>query len=201
MTRGRLKFWGWGREDVVLSADEITRLEGAYAKRFGLSGYDVTPTPRAEDIELRAPRISVPGALSDLCTTDHHERLVHSYGKSFFDSVRAFARDFANPPDVIAFPRTEADVVSVLDWCDSIDAVAIPWGGGSSVVGGVEPPRTDRPVVTIDLSPSGSGGWSLCASAISTGVPLGMPWLRGWACGWSPSACPPRPGLPPSRRP
>ncbi len=151
MTQGRLKFWGWGREDVVLSADEIARLEGAYAKRFGLSGYDVTPTPRPEDIELRAPRTSVPGALSDLCTTDHHERLVHSYGKSFFDSVRAFARDFANPPDVIAFPRTEADVVSVLDWCDSIDAVAIPWGGGSSVVGGVEPPRTDRPVVTIDL--------------------------------------------------
>ena len=39
----------------------------------------------------------------------------------------------------------------MLDWCDSVNAVVIPWGGGSSVVGGVEPPRTDRPVVTIDL--------------------------------------------------
>ena len=57
MTQGRLKFWGWGREDVVLSADEIARLEGAYAKRFGLSGYDVTPTPRRSD---RCVAIDVP---------------------------------------------------------------------------------------------------------------------------------------------
>jgi alkyldihydroxyacetonephosphate synthase len=151
MTQARLKFWGWGREDMMLSADEIARLEGAYAQRFGLSGYQVTPTPRAEDIELRKPRVAVPGALGDVCSTDHYERLLHSYGKSFFDSVRAFARDFSNPPDAIAFPRTEADVTSVLDWCDAVNAVAIPWGGGSSVVGGVEPPATDRPVVTIDL--------------------------------------------------
>jgi alkyldihydroxyacetonephosphate synthase len=151
MSNARLKFWGWGREDVVLSAQEIAHVEGAYAKRFGLSGYQVTPTPRAEDIELRKPRVPVPGALTDICSTDRYERLLHSYGKSFFDSVRVFAREFDNPPDVVAFPRTEADVVTVLDWCDAVNAVAVPWGGGSSVVGGVEPPRTDRPVVTIDL--------------------------------------------------
>ncbi|MGH8676752.1 MAG: FAD-binding oxidoreductase, partial [Burkholderiales bacterium] len=68
-----------------------------------------------------------------------------------FDSARIFARDFSNPPDVIAFPQSESDIVSILDWCDTINAVVIPWGGGSSVVGGVEPPRTDRPVVTVDL--------------------------------------------------
>jgi alkyldihydroxyacetonephosphate synthase len=147
----RLKFWGWGREDVVLSPEEIKHLERAYAKRFGLSGYAVTPTPRAEDISLRSPRVRVPGGLSDVCSTDHYERLLHSYGKSFFDSARIFARDFSNPPDVVAFPRSEADVVSVLDWCDALNAVLVPWGGGSSVVGGVEPPRTDRPVVTLDL--------------------------------------------------
>ena len=151
MHTARLKFWGWGREDVVLSAQEIVALEGAYAKRFGLSGYEVTPTPRAEDIALRQPRVTAPGSLADMCSVDHFERLLHSYGKSFFDCARAFARDFSNPPDVIAFPRSEADVVTVLDWCDAIGAVVVPWGGGSSVVGGVEPPRTDRPVVTIDL--------------------------------------------------
>ncbi|HZR02609.1 MAG TPA: FAD-binding oxidoreductase [Burkholderiales bacterium] len=151
MSESRLKFWGWGREDVVLSQAEIERLERAYAKRFGLSGYSVVPTPRAEDITLRKPRLEVPTALREVCSTDHYERLLHSYGKSFFDSVRVFARDFSNPPDVIAFPKDEQDIVRVLDWCDSNDAIAIPWGGGSSVVGGVEPPRDDRPVVTIDL--------------------------------------------------
>jgi alkyldihydroxyacetonephosphate synthase len=151
MPNARLKFWGWGREDVVLGPEEIQHLEGAYAKRFGLSRYEVTPTPRAEDIALRAPRVAVPGALADVCSTDRYERLLHSYGKSFFDSARVFARDFSNPPDAIAFPRGEADIVTVLDWCDAIDAVVIPYGGGSSVVGGVEPPRTDRPVITLDL--------------------------------------------------
>jgi alkyldihydroxyacetonephosphate synthase len=146
-----LKFWGWGREDTLLSAGEVAQLERAYARRFGVPGFEATPVPRAEDIALRKPRIAVPGSLADLCSADHYERLLHSYGKSFFDSARVFARDFPNPPDAIAFPRSEADVVTVLDWCDAIDAVVVPWGGGSSVVGGVEPPHTDRPVVTIDL--------------------------------------------------
>jgi alkyldihydroxyacetonephosphate synthase len=151
----RLKFWGWGREDEVLAPDEVSRLERAYAQRFGVGGFEAVATPRAEDLALRAPRVPVPGALSELCTTDHYERLVHTYGKSFFDSARVFARDFSNPPDVIACPRSESDLVSVLDWCDAVNAVAIPWGGGSSVVGGVEPPRTARPVVTIDLKHMG----------------------------------------------
>ena len=151
----RLKFWGWGREDEVLTREEVTRLEAAYAKRFGVSSFEATSTPKAEEIGLRAPRATVPGVLSDICSTDHYERLLHTYGKSFFDSARVFARDFSNPPDVIAFPRAESDLVSVIDWSGAIDAVVIPWGGGSSVVGGVEPPRTERPVVTIDLKHMG----------------------------------------------
>jgi alkyldihydroxyacetonephosphate synthase len=151
MTQARLKFWGWGREDERLSSEETARLEQSYATRFQVSGFEATPVPRAEDIALRAPRVQVPGSLSDVCSTDHYERLLHALGKSFYDSARSFARDFSNPPDVIAFPRQESDIVSVLDWSDSINAVVIPWGGGSSVVGGVEPPQTDRPVVTIDL--------------------------------------------------
>lgn len=148
----KLKFWGWGSEEEVLRADEVAALEAAYARRFGVSGFEVTPTPRAEEIRLRAPRVAPPESLAEACSTDHYQRLLHSYGRSFFDSARIFARDFQNPPDVVAFPRTERELVSVLDWCDGVNAVVIPWGGGSSVVGGVEPPRTDRPVITIDLA-------------------------------------------------
>lgn len=152
MTEARRKFWGWGREDTVLSASEIAQFERTYAGLFGVDGFDATPVPRAEDIELRGPRIQPTGALREICSTGHYERLLHCYGRSFFDSARIFARDFANPPDVVAYPRNEREVVAVLDWCDALDAIAIPWGGGSSVVGGVEPPRGERPVVTIDLA-------------------------------------------------
>ena len=151
MTQTRLKFWGWGQESEQLSGEEIARLERAYAARFGVARFEALPVPRAEEIELRAPRVRAPGSLADICSVDHYQRLLHSYGKSFYDSAKVFARDFSNPPDVIAFPRNERDVVSVLDWCDSIDAIVIPFGGGSSVVGGVEPPVSERPVMTIDL--------------------------------------------------
>jgi alkyldihydroxyacetonephosphate synthase len=151
MERKRLKFWGWGIEGEGLSVDEIERLERAYAKRFAVDRFETVPVPRADEIALRKPRMPVPGSLRDVVSTDHLERLIHSYGKSFFDSARVFARDFANPPDAIAFPRSESDLTSALDWCDALGAVVIPWGGGSSVVGGVEPPATERPVVTIDL--------------------------------------------------
>lgn len=147
----RRKFWGWGLEDQVLSSTDVAQLEAAYASAFGVARFDVLPVPRAEDITLRAPRITPPPTLAALCTSDHHERLLHSYGRSFFDSARIFLRDFSNPPDVIALPDTEAALIQVLDWCDRVGALVIPWGGGSSVVAGVEPPRTDRPVVTVDL--------------------------------------------------
>src|SRR5262249_54260574 len=77
----------------------------------------------------------------------------HTYGKAFRDVVRAFRRQYPNPPDVVAFPRHEADVVALLDWCTDTGAAAIPYGGGSSVVGGVEVPGGDAypGAVSIDL--------------------------------------------------
>jgi alkyldihydroxyacetonephosphate synthase len=140
MTARKLKFWGWGFEDTLLTANEIALLEGNYAKHLAVSGFQATPAPKAEEISLRKPRLEIPTTLQNFCTTDHYERLLHSYGKSFFDSARAFAREFPNPPDVIALPRNEQDIVDVLDWCGRENAVAIPYGGGSSVVGGIEPP-------------------------------------------------------------
>jgi alkyldihydroxyacetonephosphate synthase len=147
----RLKFWGWGRESEGLSAGEIGALESAYARQFGVAGFSVSPTPEAAEIELRAPRVAPPRSLSQTIHSDHFERLLHSYGRSFYDSARIFARDFTNPPDLVALPRSEQELAAVLDWCDSVGAMVIPWGGGSSVVGGVSPPVTDRAVVTVDL--------------------------------------------------
>jgi len=64
--------------------------------------------------------------------------------------VRAFRGRFDNPPDVVAHPSDEAELERVLAWCEEASAAAIPFGGGTSVVGGVEPPG-NRPAVSIDL--------------------------------------------------
>jgi len=121
------------------------------AQQFRVPQFDLTSAPAAEDIRLRPPRLTIPAALLPICTTEHYERLLHSYGSSFPDSVRVFARDFSNPPDVIAYPRHAQDILALLDWCHDAGAAVIPFGGGTSVVGGVEPPRDSPAVVTVDM--------------------------------------------------
>ena len=67
--------------------------------------------------------------------------------------MRALRREYPHPPDLVAFPRDESDVVRVLDWCAESGVAAIPFGGGSSVAGGVEPDVGDgyRGAVSVDL--------------------------------------------------
>lgn len=109
------------------------------------------PVPRAEDAELRPPRIAVPDTLQPWCETSTYERAFHAYGASFTDRVQAFNLDFPNPPDVVAHPNDEDELEQTLAWCDEHGYTAIPYGGGSSVVSGVNPPDDSGPCVTIAL--------------------------------------------------
>ena len=118
----------------------------ALASRFGLDSLQAVPPPRIEEIELRAPRMQPPAKLRDILSDDPHERARHSYGRGYRDLVRIFRREYPSPPDFVAFPRDESEVASVLDWCGSKGFAAIPFGGGSSVVGGV---RSDGAVPSL----------------------------------------------------
>lgn len=153
MSERRRKFWGWGYEDEGPTREQQGRIAELLAARFGIAVPAVETPPRIEEIALRPPRLEPPARLAPLCTTRPYERAAHTYGKSFRDVVRGFRRDFANPPDVVAFPAAEQDVVALLDWCASAGVAAIPYGAGSSVVGGVEAPPDGlfRGTVSIDL--------------------------------------------------
>ena len=146
----RLKFWGWGYEDEVVPPAEIEWMESTWSSRFGVPGFTAVPTPKAEDIALPAPRLGIPASLAAICTTDHYERVLHSYSKSFPDIIRVYARQCPTPVDVVALPRNEQDIIDLLDWAYRADAVVVPFGGGSSVVGGVQPPP-GRASVSIDM--------------------------------------------------
>jgi alkyldihydroxyacetonephosphate synthase len=153
MSERRRKFWGWGYEDQGPTREQRDAIASLLASRFGTGALTITEPPRLEELELRAPRVAPPASLAAICSQSAEDRAGHAYGKSFRDVVRAHRRDYSNPPYVVAFPRSESDVVATLDWCASADLVAIPYGGGSSVVGGVEPPRDGhRGAVSIDLS-------------------------------------------------
>jgi alkyldihydroxyacetonephosphate synthase len=153
MAERRRKFWGWGYEDQGPNAEQQKHMAERMAKRFGLASLEITPPPTEAELKLRAPRVKVPDALKEICSTTTYDRAGHSYGKSFRDGVRAFQRDYPNPFDVVAFPRSEQELIRVLEWCDRAKLAASPYGGGSSVMGGVEPPAGDRypGAVSIDL--------------------------------------------------
>lgn len=140
----RLKFWGWGYEDEVVPQKEIDWMESVWGKRFEVSGFSPIPTPKAEEIALPDPRIAIPQNLAAICTTEHYERVLHSFSKSVPDVIRVYDRVCPSAIDVVAYPRNEDDIVDLLHWCNEKNVAAIPFGGGSSVVGGVVPPSGDE---------------------------------------------------------
>ncbi len=150
----RRRFWGWGWEGEGPAPEQQQAIARLLAARFALSEVQIAEPPRLEEIELPPPRLRPPAKLGAIFSEAPYDRAAHTHGKSFRDVVRAFRRDFAHPPDLVAFPRSEDDARAVLDWAASGGAAVIPYGGGSSVVGGVEADVGDRyrGAVSLDLS-------------------------------------------------
>jgi alkyldihydroxyacetonephosphate synthase len=82
--------------------------------------------------------------------TSAHARARHAWGSSYLDVVRGFRGRFDHAPDAVARPAGEAEVAAVLEWASETGVAVIPYGGGTSVVGGVTP-AVDAPVVSLDL--------------------------------------------------
>jgi alkyldihydroxyacetonephosphate synthase len=92
-----------------------------------------------EEFALPAPRLRPPSSLQASFSSSAYDRLVHSFGKSYADCVRMWQRSVPQPPDWVAFPDDEQGVADVLDWASRENVAVIPFGGGTSVCGGVEP--------------------------------------------------------------
>ena len=154
MTSDKRSFYGWGKLGEAMPEDELRWFERAWSKLFQVDQFKPTSMPNDAEISLRASRLRIPASLSGFCTAEKYDRLLHSYGRSVHDLARMIhRRDFSNPPDVVAYPRDETDVAAVLQWCGENNAAAIPFGGGTSVVGGVNPPAEDQysGCVSLDL--------------------------------------------------
>ncbi len=149
----RLKHWGWGYEDEQPSDGELRQAASFLHDRLGFGSPEPDKPVALSDLSLAPPRLRPPTALEPICRQDPYERALHAYGRSYSDIVRAFRGRFDHLPDIVAHPRSEQDLQAVMEWAAEAQAALIPFGGGTSVVGGVEGTVPERyaGVVTVDL--------------------------------------------------
>jgi len=150
----RRKHWGWGFEDEQPSPEEVRAAAGGLAAHLGFPPVEVEDPVDLDALKLVDPRIVPPMALAEICAADAHARASHALGKSYSDVVLGFRGHFEHPPDFVASPRDEHEVERLLEWCAAERVAAIPYGGGTSVVGGVQPDvgSSYNGAISIDLS-------------------------------------------------
>ena len=114
MGEGRLKHFGWGREGEGMTAEEVAATLDRYRRLFDVASFDEVAPPNLSEIKLRTPRIVAPLALVSCCSSEAYDRVAHTYGKSFSDYARGLVGHYDNAPDIVAYPRNEAEVTAVV---------------------------------------------------------------------------------------
>jgi alkyldihydroxyacetonephosphate synthase len=155
-----MKWWGWGEEGMEFTDTDKPELGPFIRQKLGLDVRRVTASvPDFASLRIPDPVLTAPlreeleselGA--EHVSTDALDRVVHGRGKSLRDLIRQRRGDLPRLPDAVVWPASEAEVGAVLQAAIAHDAVVIPFGGGSSISGSLEPePGEPRPVVSVDL--------------------------------------------------
>jgi alkyldihydroxyacetonephosphate synthase len=150
------KWWGWGEEQRTFLLPDEQQFWKLVRSRIGEPGVSQRieslaevslPPSRLEAQHLDALRAA---AGADSLSTDGADRAVHSLGKSYCDLVRIRRGEIPHATDAVIYAQTEEQVAALLDAAAERGIDVIPFGGGTSVIGGVEPLGA-RPAVTLDL--------------------------------------------------
>jgi alkyldihydroxyacetonephosphate synthase len=153
-----VRWWGWGEDGHVVAMPEA-----ATALLREEIGADPSAPPRRhvalEEVRLPAPRL--PAAAreglsaavgADRVRDDREARVAHAAGRSYPDLVRLRVGDGSSAPDAVVTPESVDQVRAVLAACAEGGVAVVPFGGGTSVVGGVEPVSDGfAGAVSIDL--------------------------------------------------
>ncbi len=157
-TKIRWNGWGWAaHRDTLSSREDIWTW---LAAELGMPSLLATPARALDDIPLSPPRLDADARARlvemlgpDRVRDDAYERAFHALGQSYHDLLRLRAGDLALAPDAVLYPRGTDEVLALLAFCAERDIAVVPYGGGTSVVGGVNAtPGAFRSVVTLDLS-------------------------------------------------
>ena len=155
-----MKWWGWGLDGVSFTHEDKPELGPFILEQLGVDVARTTErSKRFEELDLPEPvlpealRSALEAAVgAEHVTADAIDRVVHARGKSIRDLIRQRRGDLPRLVDVVVRPGSEDEVTQILEAVIEHDAVLIPFGGGSSISGSLEPePEETRPVVSVDV--------------------------------------------------
>jgi alkyldihydroxyacetonephosphate synthase len=148
------KWWGWG--DPAIRPELDGEALATLRERVG----ELRPAPPVADLdrfELPEPA-PLPAALGeaagpDAVFTASEDRVRHATGCGYADLVRLRRGRLEAAPDAIVLPADAAALRRVLDVCAAERIAVVPFGGGTSVVGGIEPLRgRHERLISLDLA-------------------------------------------------
>ena len=145
----------WG--DPALAKPLSPAIRSLLEAALGVSGVD-NPAPAIEEVRLSPCALSGDhhAALAAIVGADHLrdgdlDRILHAGGKSTPDLLRR-REIHQDAPDAVLLPGSEDEVAEILRYCSAHRIAVVPFGGGSSVVGGVDPIHDGFGcVITLDL--------------------------------------------------
>jgi alkyldihydroxyacetonephosphate synthase len=150
-----MKWWGWGDPDRRLELPDAAT--AMLRSELGVEAGDASEPVELASVELPEPR-PLPDAVRAAAgdgglLTDAEQRLRRSAGRAYPDLVRLRKGKLEAAPDAVFVPADAGRVAAVLEACASSGVAVVPFGGGTSVVGGVAPDRgTHQAVISLDLS-------------------------------------------------
>jgi len=137
---------GWGDEAIEHHLPIL-------AEKY-LEGYLGEVLPES-DVSLEDVLSSVPSSRlhpHPLILDNPEVRLRHARGQSLPDWIALRSGHIGYFPDGVAYPSTEDEIQTLFSYCQQTGACLIPYGGGTSVVGHINPNQSDTPTLTVDLS-------------------------------------------------
>ena len=151
-----MKWDAWG--DPALATPLSDDIKALLQHLLGVSAGDVD-APLFEEVRLRTSTlieadkqalVDVVGA--EYVSTGDADRLLHAGGKSTLDLLRRRSREPQDAPDAVVTPGSDDEITALLHICADRGIGVVPFGGGTSVVGGLEPIRgTFHAVIALDL--------------------------------------------------
>lgn len=141
---------GWGN----INFNKAVSPHGAKLIKSHIGKTKKLPSVSLESVVKTVPPSRLPAAIIELemVSTDNEVRVRHARGQSFPDWVAMHSGEFKVFPDGVAMPKTTKEVEKLLALAKEHDLVVIPYGGGTSVAGHINPPEDPRPVLTIAMN-------------------------------------------------